>query len=178
MELMTFNQFDAHAMTIYDHAASEQLGRDYWCVVNTFRYFIGSPDSKMWVEVPKGYLTDGASIPRPLWNILPPWGQYGQAAIVHDYLCDYGLVMVDGEYREINRAETDRILSESLSVLRVPALKRSIIMSGVNLHRVVMRPGTTNINPEKALLEEERAKIVFLSDELVKRNREYKRQGV
>jgi hypothetical protein len=177
MELMTFNQFDAPAMTIYDHAASEQLGRDYWCVVNTFRYFIGSPNSKMWVEVPKGYLTDGASIPRPFWNILPPWGRYGQAAIVHDYLCDYGLVLVDGEFREITRAETDRILSESMVVLGVPALKRSIIMSGVNLHRIIMRPGTTNINPEKALLEEERASITFLSDELIKRNREYKRRG-
>jgi hypothetical protein len=36
--------------------------------------------------VPKGFVTDLASIPRPFWSLLPPNGPYAQAAIVHDYL--------------------------------------------------------------------------------------------
>jgi hypothetical protein len=39
--------------------------------------------------VPKGYITDGASIPRIFWSFYPPnRPDYLPAAIVHDHLCD------------------------------------------------------------------------------------------
>jgi len=39
------------------------------------------------VTVPAGFITDGASVPRPLWWFIPSWGSYSRAAVVHDYLC-------------------------------------------------------------------------------------------
>lgn len=36
--------------------------------------------------VPVGKVTDLASTPRLFWVILPPFGRYTQAAVVHDYL--------------------------------------------------------------------------------------------
>ncbi len=38
------------------------------------------------VEVPKGFVTDLASIPQVFWNVLRPDDKYAYAAIVHDYL--------------------------------------------------------------------------------------------
>ncbi len=38
------------------------------------------------IDVPPLFVTDFASIPRIAWSILPPWGLYGSAAIVHDWL--------------------------------------------------------------------------------------------
>lgn len=38
------------------------------------------------IEVPAGFITDFASIPRPLWGIIPPRGRYNRGAIVHDFL--------------------------------------------------------------------------------------------
>ncbi len=41
--------------------------------------------------VPKGYVTDLASVPRLFWFVLPPFGRYSQAAVIHDYIyntCD------------------------------------------------------------------------------------------
>lgn len=38
------------------------------------------------VEVPKGFVTDFASIPRVFWSLLPPDGEYAHAAVIHDYL--------------------------------------------------------------------------------------------
>ncbi len=35
-------------------------------------------------HVPRGFTTDFASTPRPLWWLLPPYGRYGAAAINHD----------------------------------------------------------------------------------------------
>jgi hypothetical protein len=36
--------------------------------------------------VPAGFVTDFATVPRPLWCILPPFGKYTKAAVLHDYL--------------------------------------------------------------------------------------------
>lgn len=38
------------------------------------------------VNVPKGFVTDFASVPKPFWSVLPPDGDYTYAAIIHDYL--------------------------------------------------------------------------------------------
>lgn len=38
------------------------------------------------VTVPRGFRSDLASVPRLFWSIYPPFGKYGEAAIVHDYL--------------------------------------------------------------------------------------------
>ena len=33
-------------------------------------------------EVPKGFVTDFASVPRPIWWLFPPWAKYGNATVV------------------------------------------------------------------------------------------------
>lgn len=38
------------------------------------------------IDVPKGFKTDFASVPRLFWRRLPKWGKYSYAAVVHDYL--------------------------------------------------------------------------------------------
>jgi len=39
-----------------------------------------------WFTVPAGFSTDLASVPRLLWWLIPPFGMYERAAIIHDYL--------------------------------------------------------------------------------------------
>ena len=38
------------------------------------------------IHIPEGFETDYASIPRGFWGLLPPFGKYLRAAIVHDFL--------------------------------------------------------------------------------------------
>lgn len=38
------------------------------------------------VTVPKGMITDGATVPRIFWSLFPPYYKYFPAAIVHDYM--------------------------------------------------------------------------------------------
>jgi len=41
------------------------------------------------IVVPKGYVTNGADIPRVFWSFWPPnRSEYLPAVVVHDYLCD------------------------------------------------------------------------------------------
>lgn len=57
---------------------------DNWRLVEKLDYRIYETPSTITLE--PGFVTDFASIPRPFWSILPTWGQYGPASIVHDFL--------------------------------------------------------------------------------------------
>jgi hypothetical protein len=64
------------------------------------------------VAVPRNFVTDFASIPRIVWAILPPWGRYGAAAIIHDYL--YWM-------QYTTRETADNTLREAMTLLGVDA---------------------------------------------------------
>ena len=97
-----------------------------WIVIQSFHYLtdVRIPASQR-IEVPAGFQTDFASIPRGLWNILPPTGRYALAAVVHDYL-------YRTRYRA-TRAQADRVLLEAMGVLKVGRWTRWTIYSGVRL---------------------------------------------
>lgn len=45
------------------------------------------PRGRHW-NVPKGAITDGASIPQAFWTLYAPFsGKYREAAVIHDYYC-------------------------------------------------------------------------------------------
>jgi hypothetical protein len=57
----------------------------FWVTVEPMDYVIGSTNDR--ISVPKGFVTDFASIPQGLWSLgLSPHGQYSRAAVIHDYL--------------------------------------------------------------------------------------------
>lgn len=81
-----------------------------------FRQFTTSRPVKFRVRgtywtVPAGTVTDGASIPRLFWSLLPPLGRYGYAALLHDYLYQTGAV---------SRKETDLVFLAHMKQLGVP----------------------------------------------------------
>ncbi len=40
--------------------------------------------------VPDGFVSDGASVPQFFWSRYPPFGEYLEAAVVHDLYCVLG----------------------------------------------------------------------------------------
>lgn len=136
--------------TRYDKTASDALGADHWRVLTPFSYKISETE---WVTVPAGYLTDGASVPKIFWNIIPPWGQYGQAAVVHDIICEYLTIIKDGVPERVSRARCDEILNEAMESLGVPALKRLTIYSAVCMYRIFSGTDKPSGTPQKRALE-------------------------
>jgi hypothetical protein len=57
-----------------------------WVVLRDFGYDVGTEDSGDRVNVEIGFQTDFATIPRFLWVVLPRWGRYGNASVIHDPL--------------------------------------------------------------------------------------------
>lgn len=92
-----------------------------WLLTKKFTY--GSVILKRVIEIPEGFITNFASIPRILWSRLPPTGKYGKAAVVHDWL-----------YRnkgDWTRAQADAVLNEAMTELGVGRFTRWIIYTGV-----------------------------------------------
>lgn len=79
------------------------------------------------LRVPRGFQTDLASVPRILWPILPPWGHYTAAAVLHDWLYIEQAVM--GE--PISRGFADRAFLEAMKDLRVRITRRRAMYRGV-----------------------------------------------
>src|SRR5437870_2938357 len=57
-----------------------------WVIMRDFGYDVGAEASGDHIEVAVGFQTDFATIPRPFWIILPKWGRYGNATVIHDWL--------------------------------------------------------------------------------------------
>lgn len=67
--------------------------------------------------LPKGYTTDGASVPRMFWSLYPPYKpQWLTACIIHDYLCSQAMHAQD-KYEAYKLA--DLAFKESLEYLNV-----------------------------------------------------------
>lgn len=61
----------------------QKQGERRWALVSPLRYEV-APGKIL--EVPEGFYTDFASIPRFFYISTPPIGKYDAAAIVHDFL--------------------------------------------------------------------------------------------
>jgi hypothetical protein len=72
------------------------------------------------VEVPVGFVSDGASVPRMLWNLYPPFGEYLEAAVVHDLFCVLGH---KGE-SPIDFKMAAKVFKEAMAVCGVSRWKR------------------------------------------------------
>ena len=90
--------------------------------VEDMLYVIGSTNER--IVVPKGFVTDFASIPQALWSSgLSPYGRYSRAAIVHDYLY---------WSQGCTRAQADRLLLIAMKESNVSAFNELIVYKGVD----------------------------------------------
>ncbi len=97
-------------------------GKHSWELTANFKY-INPPIS---VIVPKGFLTDGGSLPRIVWTLIgSPWsGRYPKACVPHDW-----------HYwsQTITRKEADRQFLDGMEILGVSWWKRRLMYRVVRL---------------------------------------------
>lgn len=86
------------------------------------------------VLVPKGYLTDGASIPKFLWEEVgcPFDPQFMTAAIVHDYHCNIrdGVVKISDAYQitvdEMSELFFDLLLADGVFIGKAWLMEQAV----------------------------------------------------
>lgn len=93
-------------------------------LLEPFTFWLG-PDKSGWaIEVPVGFETDFASVPRAFWPVFPPTGRYSKAAVVHDWLYRHPVV---------SRAIADAVFLHAMALLRVPRWRRWTMYLAVRL---------------------------------------------
>lgn len=126
-----------------------------WVLRRDFSYDVGEENSGETIQVPAGFITDFASVPRVLWVLFPRWGKYGNAAVVHDYL----YWMQQDEYR---RKRADEIFLEGMrDALGVGAMK------AYTLYLSVRAGGWAAWKKNKEDKQNGTSKFIKLTDEMI-----------
>ena len=113
-------------------------GRSLWGLTEELSYMPSNGTDV--IRVPKGFVTDLASIPRPFWVLLPPDGPWTKAAVIHDFLYYTGGTGVWNHHPSGNtrktpytRAEADWILRDAMQDRGVGGFSREIIYLAVRV---------------------------------------------
>ena len=96
------------------------IGNCQWKLFESFMY----DNFPVLIEVPKGFVSDGASIPKFAWILIgSPWSDvYGKAAVIHDW----------GYHTQTRtRKQVDKIFLEGMKILGVGWWKRGTMYNCV-----------------------------------------------
>lgn len=109
-------------MAFLDHLILKEpaSGKGEWTLVRQLRY----AGREQQFAVPPNFKTDGASVPRVMWHLLPPFGRYLKAAVIHDYLY---------VTRPVSRKDADGIFRRIMREAGVSKPKRYIMWAAVRV---------------------------------------------
>jgi hypothetical protein len=94
------------------HLNLSKHGARQWQLINEFRYWI---NDRYHIVIESGFVCDLASIPRIVTPLIPQIGKHCWAALVHDYLYEYGYVRDEqGRQHRISRLDADLIFYHAL----------------------------------------------------------------
>ena len=95
---------------------------ELWRLAEPFVYHLGIEGSGVEISVPLDFITDLTSVPWGFRWIIPAWGKYGKAAVLHDYLYFVGIY---------DRVVCDAIFVEAMHTLGVSWIVRGLIYKAV-----------------------------------------------
>jgi len=91
------------------------------------KFIVLKPYSYKDVEVPIGFMTNGANIPRVFWSLIPPNKTDNlPAVVIHDYLCE------KEEYKK-----ADQYFNEILIKTQVDYFERVVLFNVVKAYHKV-----------------------------------------
>ena len=80
----------------------ERLGEEFYQGVEEYQFMWGGK----FFTIPKGFMANGASVPRLLWPFMPPDGLHRAAAYAHDWIYANCGVMDEGYAFTLSEADT------------------------------------------------------------------------
>lgn len=79
-------------------------GRRRWKFLED--WYVDLPDGRQ-CHIPRGYIVDGASVPRLLWAVYSPTGMLFFPSMVHDFAIREGHLVLDGQQIEYTWRQSD-----------------------------------------------------------------------
>lgn len=105
------------------------------------------PSGKRW-EARKGYIVDGASIPRIVWTLVgsPFTGKYRRASVVHDYYC----TMKTEPWRDVHRMFYNACRAGGVSEIKAKMMFAAIMFAALYLDGPKWPEPTRTVRPRAA----------------------------
>jgi hypothetical protein len=110
-------------MAFESEVVVREVNDNTWELADALRY-VGNTDRFV---VPAGFRTDFASVPRVFVWLIPKYGRYTKAAILHDFLC------VEAKAGRFDRDDADGLFRRSMRELGVSFLRRWVMWGAVSL---------------------------------------------
>ena len=105
-----------------DRVIVKPYSKDRFEVVEEFRYGL--------IEVPVGFKTNGANIPRVFWSLFPPNSpEYLSAVVLHDYMC--------AKIGVFTYKEADRVFYEAMIDIGVSKWKAKLFYKSCRIYHTV-----------------------------------------
>lgn len=157
---MILGEFDRPVGLELHKAATEVFNRTLWMTLNTFRYYLDK-SRHLYVEIPFGFLTDGATVPSIATSLFPRFDVYAQSALVHDYLCEYLSVKdKDGNDVPISRARADELFYYAMLTQGIDKSKAKAMFTAVRGYVIISGKRGPTYNSIKAEFEEENRRLL------------------
>lgn len=110
-------------------------------LVTPFFYEAVALEQKYTINIPSGFTTNGADIPRIFWIIYPPYkSEYLTAVVVLDYLCnEANNKLLTKQYKEASKAYlvADLIFKKIMKDLQVSKTTTCIFYRACRLYHIL-----------------------------------------
>ena len=100
-----------------------------WLLFKRLQYWTNVRGKSELIEIPAGFRTDLASIPRVVRSLIPQNGRHRRPAVVHDYLYR----RAGREDSDWTRLEADQCFLEAMKVDGVPGIRRRVMYTFVRM---------------------------------------------
>jgi hypothetical protein len=98
------NHFDGDLYITPRHN-NEKWDGLHWIVTSPFSYTDQEFNQK--INIPSGFITDGASSPRFVIPVVSQWGKHGRASVIHDWLY---------RYKPVDRKTADKMFVNAMKL--------------------------------------------------------------
>lgn len=129
---MMFNlEMVGNIKLVYSTEASSLLGKDHWYLDEDISVELTTTNKKISFTILRGFLTDGTSITRLLHSLIPIWDKNTSGVVIHDWLCSYPMVNVNGNLVKLSREEVDRVFLYLMELNGISKIRRTLMYAGV-----------------------------------------------
>lgn len=101
----------------------KSLGDGLWEIQVAFEYYTYEDGKKIIYTIPKGFVTNFASVPRILQSVFQVFGKHGKAAVLHDYLYSFSA--------HVCKKKADLLFLEAMGVLGVDEFTKNSLYYAV-----------------------------------------------
>ena len=140
---------------IYDPQASFILEKDYWYLDEDIHIELRSGNKKLEFTILRGFLTDGTSVSKLLHALIPVWDKNTSGVVIHDWLCNNPVVIINGSLTELAREDVDKIFLNVMKLNGVSKIRRTLMYAGVRAYVLFGIKKDRNLLVRKQSLEEE-----------------------